>query len=282
MRGLFAAALFIVAETCAASAQGTSHERVAYFQEKNIFHSGLRGTHTIALTFDDGPNAHTSEVLAALKQEGVKATFFIVGKMAHAHPDVLAEIAAEGHLLANHSATHPLLGKTYVDHPDRLIAQIKDVNDQIAPLMPPDAKLFFRAPYGAWRAQHAAVLNADPVLKYYVGPIYWDIGGDTVIDKDGYVLQAADWSCWHRRWPADICAKGYMREIRRKDGGIVLMHCVGKHSAELVEDVVPALIEEGYKFVRLDQMPAYDQYQTPRETEPVVASNDDIPAVDLK
>lgn len=257
-----------------AGAQETGADRVAYFQEKNIFHSGLRDTHTIALTFDDGPSAHTPELLDVLKQYNVKATFFIVGKMAKVHPEVLARIAAEGHLLGNHSATHPLLGRRYVDHPELLLAQIRDVNDQIAPLMPRGTKLFFRAPYGSWRVQHAAVLNADPVLKFYTGPIYWDIGGQTTISADGYVLEAADWNCWRRKWDADICAKGYLREIRRKNGGIVLMHCVSKHSAELVAAVLPAMIEEGYKFVRVDQMPAYDKYQTPPDTSPLVASND--------
>ena len=54
--------------------------QLALFQQKNIFHSGLTHDHTIALTFDDGPNAHTNEVLDALKALHVKATFFIVGQ----------------------------------------------------------------------------------------------------------------------------------------------------------------------------------------------------------
>jgi peptidoglycan/xylan/chitin deacetylase (PgdA/CDA1 family) len=253
----------------------TSREDVAYFQTKNIFHSGLRDTHTIALTFDDGPNANTPAVLDALKQEGVKATFFVVGTMARAYPDVLKRIAAEGHLLANHSASHPLLGKKYVNHPELLIAQIREVHDLIAPLMPANAKFYFRAPYGSWRSAHADVLNADPVLKNYVGPIYWDIGGSISMSSDGYILSAADWDCWHRGWDADTCAKGYMREIRRRDGGVVLMHCIRSKAAELVADVVPALVEEGYRFVRLDEMPEYKQYETPAPTETPVASNDD-------
>ncbi|HEX4177785.1 MAG TPA: polysaccharide deacetylase family protein, partial [Rhizomicrobium sp.] len=188
---------------------------------------------------------------------------FIVGKMAHAHPDVLVEIAAEGHLLANHSASHPMLGDKYVRHPELLLDQIRDVDDQIAPLMRADAKFYFRAPYGAWRKDHADILNADPELRRYVGPIYWDEGGDITMSRDGYVMSAADWDCWHMGWSAKTCAKGYSREIRRKDGGVVLMHCIHLRSAELVRDVVPALIEEGYKFVRLDQMPEYRQYETP-------------------
>lgn len=277
MQRLLAATAFALAAgfapvaALAGDAQNASGNDVAYFQEKNIFHSGLRDTHTVALTFDDGPNQNTPAVLDALKAANVKATFFIVGKMARAYPDVLARIAAEGHLLANHSASHALLGKKFVKNPDMLIEQIRGVDNIIRPLMPMNAKFYFRAPYGSWRTQHAAVLNADPVLKNYVGPIYWDIGGDIAMGPDGYILSSADWDCWHRHWDADTCAKGYMREIRRKNGGVVLMHCIHSQSPALVADIVPALVEEGYKFVRLDEMPEYRQYETPTAPPPVVA-----------
>ena len=210
-------------------------------------------------------------MLDALKALNVKATFFIVGKMAHRYPDILARIAAEGHLLANHSATHPLLGRRYDAHPELLLNQMRVVNDQIAPLMRPGDKFYFRAPYGAWKSAHADILNADPVLRNYVGPIYWDEGGEITMTRDGYVMSAADWSCWRHDWAPATCAKGYLREIRRQDGGVVLMHCIHHQSGELVQAVVPALIEEGYRFVRLDQVPEYRRYETPPAT-PAVAS----------
>ena len=267
-----ALALSLVAGATAATA-GSADNKLAYFQTKNIYHSGLRGTHTVALTFDDGPNFNTPAVLDQLKTLGVKGTFFIVGRMAKTYPSILARIAAEGHLLANHSASHPLLGRHYVSHPDELLDQIREVDDQIAPLMPAGAKFYFRAPYGSWRTAHAAVLNADADLKKYIGPIYWDAGGDIIMDDDGYVLSSADWDCWHRHWDAETCAKGYVREIHRLNGGVVLMHCIHSKSADLVAAVVPILVDEGYSFVRLDQIEDYKQYETPPETTgPVVAS----------
>lgn len=265
-----ALALAFVFAGSAASADGAG-ARLALFQTRSIFHSGLRDAHTVALTFDDGPNANTIGVLNALKAYNVKATFFIVGRMAHSHPEVLARIAAEGHLLANHSASHPLLGRRFDEHPELLLAQLRDVNDQIAPLMRQTDKFYFRAPYGSWRSAHAAILNADPVLRNYIGPVYWDIGGDISKNADGYIMSSADWDCWRHKWSAAACAKGYLREIRRKNGGVVLMHCIHTQSPDLVADVVPALVEEGYTFVRLDQVPEYRQYETPPPTA-VVAS----------
>ena len=259
----FAFGLLLAMAGPALAAGSGGGAQLALFQPKTIFHSGLVRDHTIALTYDDGPNAHTEEVLHVLKKLHDKATFFIVGNMAHRHPATLARIAAEGHLLANHSATHVLLSSRFDENPQALLDQLRDVDQQIEPLMKTGDRLYFRAPYGAWKPAHAEILNRDPVLRNYVGPIYWDIGGDITMSNDGYVMSAADWDCWHLKWSAQTCAKGYLREIRRKDGGVVLIHCIHLRSAALVAAVVPALIEEGYRFVRLDQMPEYRKYETP-------------------
>ncbi|OAI43919.1 hypothetical protein AYO42_01010 [Rhizomicrobium sp. SCGC AG-212-E05] len=260
-----------LAADSARPAKSARPQQLALFQERSIFTSGLRGTHTVALTFDDGPNPRTGEVLDALREMNVRATFFVVGRQAHRYPEMLARIQREGHLLANHSANHARLSSRYAADPDLLMNEIRDVHDQIAPLMSEGDKFYFRAPYGYWKSAHARTLNADRALKHYVGPIYWDVGGDIAMSRDGYVMSAADWECWRIKWPAKTCAKGYLREIRRKDGGVVLMHAIQVNSAALVREVVPALIEEGYRFVRLDQVPQYRQYETPQDRPSAVA-----------
>ena len=253
----------------AVGAAFAGNDQLAWFQSSSIFHSGLREAHTIALTFDDGPGGRTVDVLNALKAHNVHATFFVVGNVAKLHHDTLARIAADGHLLANHSATHPLLGSSYDAEPQRLISQIRITHDEIAPFMKPGDKFYFRAPYGYWKSAHAKILNADPVLRNYVGPIYWDIGGQIAM-HDGYIMSAADWDCWRHKWTAQTCAKGYLREIRRSDGGVVLMHSLYAKSAELADTVIVAMQEEGYRFVRLDEVPEYRQYETPQNP-PAVA-----------
>jgi peptidoglycan/xylan/chitin deacetylase (PgdA/CDA1 family) len=63
--------------------------------------------HEVVLTFDDGPWPPTTpKVLAALAQECVRATFFLIGKPASAHPDLVRRIAAEGHTIGSHTWTH--------------------------------------------------------------------------------------------------------------------------------------------------------------------------------
>src|ERR1700722_18146484 len=66
--------------------------------------------HEVVLTFDDGPWPPTTpKILAALAAECVRATFFLIGKPASAHPDLLRRIAAEGHPIGYHPWTHPSL-----------------------------------------------------------------------------------------------------------------------------------------------------------------------------
>lgn len=272
-RVAFFGAVFASIGIAAAQPVQDATGRIALFQPSSITRSGLREAHVVALTFDDGPNRYTVPVLDALKAMNIKATFFIVGHLAQFHPDILARIAGDGHLLANHSATHTILNSRFDSSPALLIAELRKVHDLIAPLMRPSDKFYFRSPYGLWRSEHAEILNADPVLRNYVGPVYWDEGGDTSVTSDGYVMSAADWSCWRHDLTPEACAKGYLREIRRHDGGVVLLHCIQRQSAALVEAMVPALVEEGYRFVRIDQVPEYRRYETPSTPASVAQNN---------
>jgi peptidoglycan/xylan/chitin deacetylase (PgdA/CDA1 family) len=66
--------------------------------------------HEVVLTFDDGPSSPTTpRVLAALARECVRATFFLIGKPASEHPELVRPIAAGGHTVGHHTWTHPSL-----------------------------------------------------------------------------------------------------------------------------------------------------------------------------
>src|SRR6478609_8714601 len=68
--------------------------------------------HEVVLTFDDGPwPTTTPKVLAALAHECVHATFFLIGKPASEHPELVRRIAAEGHTIGTHTWTHPSLAR---------------------------------------------------------------------------------------------------------------------------------------------------------------------------
>lgn len=247
----------------------------AYFQPTNIYRSGLVRSGMLALTFDDGPSAYTNELLDALALYKVKATFFIVGSRVQYHQAIMERMMREGHVIANHSFTHARLGRRYADNPELLISQIGATNDAIRPFIRPGQGLYFRAPYGIWRRVHSDFLNEDPALKYYVGPIYWDIGGQVTYDDEGNVRAAADWDCWTQDLSAEQCGEGYVREIRRKKGGIVLMHDIRQRSIWMVNYVLPKLLADGYRFVTLDEVRSLDQFRTPAPQDVPVAQSDD-------
>ena len=80
------------------------------------------GDHEVVLTFDDGPWPPTTRrVLAALARECVQATFFLIGKAASEHPDLVRQIAAEGHSIGHHTWSHPSLARI---PPEQVVEQI--------------------------------------------------------------------------------------------------------------------------------------------------------------
>ena len=78
---------------------------------KKTIETGNKNFKQVGLTFDDGPTPTTRENLNILKKYNAKATFFIVGRMAEKYPDVLREIANDGHQIALHSQNHPNYSK---------------------------------------------------------------------------------------------------------------------------------------------------------------------------
>ncbi|MCZ2815106.1 polysaccharide deacetylase family protein [Modestobacter sp. VKM Ac-2984] len=100
---------------------------------------------TVALTFDDGPSPQwTPEVLDVLRARGVKATFFLIGRNVADHPEMARRIVAEGHLIGNHTYTHPDLTQVppsvEESQMDRTTQAIGDATG-VRPC-------FFRGPYG--------------------------------------------------------------------------------------------------------------------------------------
>ncbi|MCK6597689.1 MAG: polysaccharide deacetylase family protein, partial [Bdellovibrionaceae bacterium] len=106
------------------------------FQQYNIEYFSLDKTYNIALTFDDGPGKGTEKILNLLKKYNIKATFFVLGSQVKTHAHLTNRIVSEGHLLANHSYTHPQLAKnTYRLHPELLIQELQKTHALIKPYL---------------------------------------------------------------------------------------------------------------------------------------------------
>ena len=123
----------------------------------------------VALTFDDGPNdAATLQLLEVLARHVVRATFFNMGNFARERPEIVRQVAAAGHLVGNHTMSHPRLSTASAA---RVRQEIADCNAALEEIMGAAVK-FFRPPYGARRP---AVLRAARELG--LTPVMWNVTG---------------------------------------------------------------------------------------------------------
>ncbi|MBO2446319.1 polysaccharide deacetylase family protein [Actinomadura barringtoniae] len=185
-----------------------------------------KGAKCIALTFDDGPGPYTAKLLDTLKQQNVRATFFVVGKNAKADPDLVKREAAEGHEIENHSMSHPDLAK---ESKTGLTEQIDGTNDVVKQLTGATPR-YLRPPYGATDGQVAA-----HVKKLGMTQIFWGI--------DAFDWKHPDASYVSDQIVSDAAPKG-----------IVLLHDIHPTSVDAVPKIIEGLRAKGYTFVTVSEL----------------------------
>ncbi|MFE1787781.1 polysaccharide deacetylase family protein [Streptomyces sp. NPDC059525] len=138
------------------------------------------GDRAMLLTFDDGPDPrYTPAILDTLRRYGVRAMFFVCGEMATDNRDLLRRMAAEGHVIGNHTWTHPQIPQLTRSALESEIGRTSEVVEQAVGAPP----LWFRAPYGAWNRaafEIGADLGMEP-LAWTVDSLDWTEPGTTTI-----------------------------------------------------------------------------------------------------
>lgn len=123
----------------------------------------------VALTFDDGPNdAATPYLLEVLARHSVRATFFMMGDFARQQPGLVRDVVAAGHLVGNHTMSHPRLSTTAAARVRRQIADCTGLLEDTAGIK----VRYFRPPFGARRPM---VLRAARELG--LTPVMWNVTG---------------------------------------------------------------------------------------------------------
>jgi peptidoglycan-N-acetylglucosamine deacetylase len=186
----------------------------------------------VVLTFDDGPNpGTTAAVLDALKHECVLATFFLIGRNAAAHPELAKRELAEGHTVAHHSFSHPLLDRLSTERAeadiDRGFAAVdKALYGQSSeqPRTP-----FFRFPGFASTPQLLDRLAARNIVIF---------GAD---------LWASDWN----QMTPDQERRLVLDRLEATHGGIVLFHDTKRQTAAMLPAFLRSLKEQGYRIVHV-------------------------------
>jgi peptidoglycan/xylan/chitin deacetylase (PgdA/CDA1 family) len=217
----------------------------AYHPASQVFGATLRRlpekfrkANAIALTFDDGPNpAVTPRLLNVLAQHDARATFFLIGDYVRAASGVAREIAARGHAIGNHTATHPSL--LWLSQ-GRIGDELRRCEDEIAEAAGRRAE-WMRPPYGYRSPQmHAAVRGAG-------------------------MRGVAMWSRHARDWRQPPAAEIIERLRVAQPGDIVLLHDgappeargAGREREATLAGVahwLPRWKEQGWSFVTLDEV----------------------------
>ncbi|MFF9126792.1 polysaccharide deacetylase family protein [Streptomyces sp. NPDC014889] len=179
---------------------------------------------TMMLTFDDGPDREfTPHVLDILAQYDVRATFMVCGEMADWNRNLLARMADEGHVVGNHTWSHPLLTQLDRRGIRNEIERTSDVIEKAYGERP----LWFRAPYGAWN-RDVFKINAELGME----PLAWSV-------------DSLDWT-----------TPGTGTIVRRIERGaapgvVVLSHDAGGDRSQTVRALrkyLPKLLDDGRHF----------------------------------
>ena len=183
----------------------------------------------VALTFDDGPaRSRTDEILNILREENVKATFYVIGGAVEENPGELEKIVADGHEIGNHSFSHvrmafvtPGFVKSEIERTDALIRKAGY-----------QGEITFRPPYG----------KKLFVLPWYLAEnnrktVVWDVEPETYFEKSEDIIK-------------------HTIETARP-GSIILLHVAYSNRAESMKSVRPiirGLREKGYEFKTVSEL----------------------------
>lgn len=182
---------------------------------------------TIALTFDDGPlEPWTSHILDILKHEGVRATFFVVGKNVTKHPELITRMASEGHAIGNHTFSHrklPFLTRRTVED------EIDRCNRTLFELLFVTPTLF-RAPHGFRHLALPGILKRRSMRHIPWGRGVWDT------DHPG----------------AAIVLERSIRHPKKME--ILLLHDSIDDTADALPDIIATYQQRGYTFKTIDQL----------------------------
>lgn len=199
-----------------------------------LIKKGSEEKKVIALTFDDGPDGkYTPQILDILKQNDVKATFFVVGEMVETHPEVLKREFEEGHEIGNHTFTHMNICNDSVEKLNKEFMKTQDLVKKVTGKEPN----LFRPPY---RAINENLFN---LMK--------SKGVKVVLWSD---FDARDWS--------NPGVEKIVTTIENniKNGSIILLHdynnvrCDKSQTVKALERIVPDLKNQGYEFVTISEL----------------------------
>ena len=184
-----------------------------------------RGGKYLAITFDDGPHkTNTVKLLDILKEEDVKATFYVLGNRAEVYPEIVRRAYEEGHEIGNHSYSHKQLNTLSDSELDYQIETTNEIIEKITGQVPKT----IRPPFGE--------IDKEQKKNYNQAFVYWNVDPED----------------WKYKDPDKITTDILEAVHNGKD--VILLHDLYQTSVEAAGNVIRQLKEEGYQFVTRSEL----------------------------
>jgi len=203
-----------------------------FFKNYSSYYVGDPNEKIIYLSFDAGYENNTTEnILNTLKKHNAKAQFFVVESYIRNNPDLVRRMEKEGHLVCNHSKSHPSMAQ--ITDLNKFKSELISVEEAYKEVTGKDMPKYFRPPMGKFSEQS---------LKYTQ-----DLGYSSIFWSFAYV----DW--YNDKQPTHEYAKEKIYS-RTHPGAIVLLHPNSKTNTEILDEVLTHWEQEGYKLETLDYL----------------------------
>jgi peptidoglycan/xylan/chitin deacetylase (PgdA/CDA1 family) len=194
----------------------------------------------VALTFDDGPHGKlTPRLLDLLRRENVRATFFVLGSLVAANPQIVQRMAAEGHEVANHTWDHPRLPSLSPEKFDEQIRKTTEIIEQNTG----KKVTIMRPTYGLYNER----VKNELLSTYGLDIILWSVDPN-------------DWKKPGAKAVARRLADG------AHPGAILLAHDIHPGTIAAMPQAIVDLKATGYEFATVSELLAMDEAETPETT----------------
>lgn len=202
-----------------------------FLKQYDAYYMGNPEEKKIYLTFDAGfENGYTPTILDVLKKNDVKAAFFLVGNYIKTSPDLVKRMEAEGHIVGNHTFSHPDMSK--ISAMEAFKKEISKLEEIYKETTGNDMLKFYRPPQGKYNEEN---LKHAHELGYKT--IFWSLAYvDWLTDKQPSKEHA------------------FEKLARIHPGAIVLLHSTSKTNSEILDELINKWKSEGYTFAPLTEL----------------------------
>lgn len=184
------------------------------------------------LTFDAGyENGYTEQILDVLKKHDVKAAFFLVGDYLERNGDLVRRMVEEGHIVGNHTASHPDMSK--ISDKAAFQKELQEVETLFTEITGKELPRFYRPPQGIY-----SQTNLEHAQELGYKTVFWS-------------LAYADWD--NKNQPTREYALNKLLP-RTHNGAVILLHSTSQTNAEILDELLTTWKSQGYQFSTIDQL----------------------------